>query len=337
MTGVLCSALSFFVYLRRLPYAASGIAHAAFGGVAVGLYLGYAPATAATAASVVLALLIGYLSQRGSVAHESIIGIVSAAAMAGGVVALGLYRGYVPDLYGYLFGSILAVRPSDLLALGLLSAGVLGLLAALFRPLLYVAFDPESARAAGLPVAGLDYALLMMVALTVVVAVRLLGMILASALLIAPAATGYQLSRGYRGMLSMAVACGVGSVVGGLALSYRFDLASCATITLCATGLFALACVVRPSRHGGGRHGLTKLAGLLERLMLRGRAGDLGNDLRCARRLVSAGRSRAWATADPDRQRQQTATQGPPPPRMAGWRAQEPRWPAGDNVLDPEP
>lgn len=242
MTAVLCSALSFFVYLRRMPYAASGIAHAAFGGVALGLLLGLAPARAATAAAVLLALLIGYLGQRGSVAHESAIGIVSAAAMAGGVVSLGLYRSYVPDLYGYLFGSILAVGPGDLGTTAAFSAVVLATMAGLFRPLLYVAFDPESARAAGLPVAALDYALLVMTALTVVVAVRLLGMILASALLVAPAAAAHQLARGYRGVLALAVACGAGATAGGLALSYHLDLAPGATITLCAAGLFAAAC-----------------------------------------------------------------------------------------------
>jgi ABC-type Mn2+/Zn2+ transport system permease subunit len=255
LTGLLCSVVSFFIFVRRLPYATSGIAHAAFGGVALGLYLGSEPFLTAAVSAVGLAMLIGYLSGRGGVAHESTIGIVSAAAMAGGVVLLGLFGRYVPDLFAYLFGSILAIAPGDLRLLLWTTGGVLLLLAVLFRPLIYAALDPESAQAAGLPVAVLDYLLLSLVALTVVVAVRLLGIVLASALLIAPAATSYQLTRGYRAMLGLGVLAGVGAALGGLVASYQWDLAPGATITLATAGLFILACALRPWRersHGIG-------------------------------------------------------------------------------------
>jgi len=245
LTGLLCSVLSFFIYLRRLPYAASGIAHAAFGGVAVGIFLGVQPAAVAAVLATLLAVLIGYISRRSAVAHESTTGIVAAGAMAAGVVLLGFRRGYVPDLFSYLFGSILAVSRGDLVLLAAVSLVVLGVIGALFGSLLYVAFDSDSAGAAGLPVALLDYVLLVLVALTVVVAVRMLGIVLASALLITPAATGHQLARGYRGMLAIAVASGVGATVAGLVMSYRLDLASGATITLCSVGVFGLACLAR--------------------------------------------------------------------------------------------
>lgn len=253
MTGLLCSVMSVFVYLRRLAFATSGIAHAAFGGVAVGLYTGGPPVLAAGIFAVLVAWIIGYLSRRGDIDHQNTTGILSAAAMALGVVLVGLSRSYVPDLFSYLFGNILAVGPSDLVALAVIGTAVLLVLGLWFRPLISVAFDREAAEAAGLPVAALDCMLLTALAVTVVLAVRVLGIILASALLITPAATGFQLAANYRGMLAVAAATGAGASVAGLVLSYRWGLASGATITLCATALFVLAVACSPRRRAGSR------------------------------------------------------------------------------------
>jgi zinc transport system permease protein len=261
ITGVLCSAVSFFVFLRRLAHATTGIAHAAFGGVAIAIYCGIDPTLGALAVAVLAALLIGYLGRRGATGHDSATGVISAGAMALGIVLLGLMRRWVPDLYSYLFGSILAVRAGDLRLLGLAGAAILGLLAVWFGPLLFLAFDEDAARAAGLAVGWLDSLLLVLVAVTVVLAVRVLGVVLASALLVAPAATAFQLSRDYRAMLGLAVAGGTGSCLLGLCLSYRWGLASGATITLCAAGLFVLAALASPFRRrgtGGRRQGPTR-------------------------------------------------------------------------------
>lgn len=239
MTGALASSVSFFVYLRRLSFVTSGIAHAAFGGVALGLLIGWPPFLTAGVFALALALLVGHLNRRGGVDHQNAVGIVSSVAMAMGIVLLGLSRTYVPDLFSYLFGNILTVHPADLRLLGVAGSLVLIVLAVLFRPLLFLAFDAETAEASGLPAGRLDGVLLAAVAITVVVAVRVLGVILATALLIAPAATGFQLVRNYRGMFIASVAAGVAACLGGLWLSYVAGLASGATITLCAGGLFA--------------------------------------------------------------------------------------------------
>jgi len=241
MTGVLASSVSFFVYLRRLSFVTSGIAHAAFGGVALGLLAGWPPVLTGGTFALGVAWLVGFLSRRGRVDHQNAVGIVSAAAMAFGVVLVGLSRSYVPDLFSYLFGNILAVRPLDLLLLGVLGAGVLTTVAVLFQQLLFVTFDGEAAEAAGLRVGFLDQVLLGAVAVTVVLAVRVLGVILATALLIAPAATGFQLAGNYRAMLVASIAAGVAACLGGLWLSYLLGLASGATITLCSGGLFGAA------------------------------------------------------------------------------------------------
>ncbi len=239
--AVVCSTLSFFVYLRRLAFVASGIAHGAFAGVAIGLIAGWEPMLSAAAVALVLGLAVAGISQRGGIAQDSATGIASTAAMALGVVMLGLARGYVPDVFGYLFGSILAV---DGRLLGCLAGGaavVLAVVAALFRPLLYTALDRDSAEAAGLPVATLDYLLLGLMSLTVVAAVRLLGIVLATALLVTPAATAFRITRNYRGMLAGSIAAGAACTVAGLAASYRWDLPPGATIALGTAGAFAAA------------------------------------------------------------------------------------------------
>lgn len=247
-TGLLCSVISVFVFLRRLAFATSGIAHAAFGGVAVGLYTGGPPALAAGLFAVLVAWIIGYLSRRGEVDHQNTTGIISAAAMALGIVLVGLSRSYVPDLFSYLFGNILAVGPSDLRALLAIGFPVLVVLGLCLRPLISVAFDRDAAEAGGLPVAWLDYILLTALAVTVVLAVRVLGIVLASALLITPAATAYQLAANYRGMLVLSTVTGVTSAVVGLVLSYQWGLASGATIALCATALYVAAVMASPRR-----------------------------------------------------------------------------------------
>jgi ABC-type Mn2+/Zn2+ transport system permease subunit len=241
LTGILASTVSFFVYLRGLSFATSGIAHAAFGGVALGLVAGLPPVPTAAVFALALAWLVGFLGRGGRIEHQNAVGIVSAAAMALGVVIVGLSKSYVPDLYSYLFGNILAVRPADLAALVIVGAAVLTVIGLAFRQLLFLTFDGEAAEAAGLPAAGLDQMLLAAVALTVVLTVRVLGIILATALLIAPAATGFQLATNYRGMILLSIGAGVAACIGGLWLSYAAGLASGATITLCSGALFGLS------------------------------------------------------------------------------------------------
>lgn len=243
MAGILASSVSFFVYLRRLSFVTSGIAHAAFGGVALGLLVGWHPFFTAALFALGVSLLVAHLNRIGRVDHQNAIGIISAVSMAIGVALVGLSGSYVPDLFSYLFGNILTVRRSDLLLLGLAGGAVLTVLAVFFRQLLFIAFDTEAAEAAGLPVARLDTVLLAAVAVTVVVAVKILGVILATALLIAPAATGFQVADNYRGMFIVSVASGLAACLGGLWLSYAAGLASGATITICAGILFAGAVI----------------------------------------------------------------------------------------------
>lgn len=248
LIAVLCSLISFFVVVRRLAFVGMGISHAAFGGVAIGLVIGVNPILAAGFFCVLVAAGIGWFSRRGYLHEDTVIGILFATAMAFGVMLVSLADVYNLDLMSYLFGSILAMNWTDIIALAFLSCLVLAFLALFFKELLFFCFDEETATASGLPVRLVYYGLLIAIALTIVVSIKLVGIILVSALLVIPGATGIQLSRNYRGVLVVSLLTGVASVVLGLYLSFWYDIPSGATIVLTLFGVFLAAMGLSPRR-----------------------------------------------------------------------------------------
>jgi len=238
MVGLLCGVLAFFVVLRRLSFIGVGISHSAFGGVAIGVLTGLDPFLLAAGVCLLVAWAIGWISRRGRLHEDTAIGILFSSVMALGVALISLSRDYQIDLFGYLFGNILAVAPLDLWLLAIATIGVVGVVAVLFKSLLFVAFDEEVARANGLPVDLLQYVLLSCLAIAVVAAMRVVGIILVEALLVIPAATGFQLARGYRTMLAISVVSAIVAAVGGLCLSYLLNVAAGAMIILVASSVF---------------------------------------------------------------------------------------------------
>lgn len=239
VSGV-CAALSPFVVLRRMSFVGHGVAHAAFGGVALGVLLGFSPTASGLVFSLGVALLIGVVGRRGRLSEDASIGILFATAMAFGVVCLGMTKGYSVDLFGYLFGSLLAVTPQDLGLIVALAIATVLLLVFLRKELLFLTFDEEQARAVGLPTAVLQTILLVFLALTVVVAIKVVGAVLVAALLVVPGASALQLSRNYRSAFPLSIGLGVLAALGGVVVSYIADLAPGATIVLCSAGLFAV-------------------------------------------------------------------------------------------------
>jgi zinc transport system permease protein len=248
LVGLLCGVLGFFVVLKRLSFIGVGISHSAFGGIAIGVLAGVEPLLAAAVFSIAVAWAIGWLSRKGRLHEDTAIGILFSSAMALGVALISLSSAYQVDLFGYLFGNILAVSANDLWLLGGIAVVVLGLVGLLFKELLFLAFDEEVARANGLPVTPLYFVLLACLALAVVAAIRVVGIVLVEALLVIPAAIGYQLARGYRAMLCLSVATAVLSAIVGLFVSYFLNIAAGATIVLVLTLLFVAALVVGRKR-----------------------------------------------------------------------------------------
>jgi zinc transport system permease protein len=246
--GLVCGALGFFVVLRRLAFIGVGISHSAIGGVALAIVLGWPPLATAAVFAIAVALAIARLSRSGRLSEDAVIGIFFSGSMALGVVLFSLRRGYQQDLFGYLFGNVLAITPGELAMLAAAGAAVLLALAWAFRPLLFLAFDEEVARAYGHPVGALETGLLVLLAVTVVIGVRLVGVILVEALLVVPAATATLWASHYRTQLVLAMSLGAGAGVLGLAAAYAFDLAAGGAIVLVSVGAFFASLLLRPLR-----------------------------------------------------------------------------------------
>jgi zinc transport system permease protein len=219
----------------------AGISHAILGGLAIGVLAGINPLYTGGIFGVGLALLAGYISKQSRIREDTIIGIFFVTGMALGIILISLQEGYFPELFSLLFGNVLAVTVADLRFLGTVMIVVLLFILIFFKELLTISFDPELAQANGLPVTWLYYGLLAAIALTIVSSVVVVGVVLASALLVIPAATGFMLSKNYRGMILLGIVVGLASGLGGLSISYNFNIPPGAAIVLCAAFVFFLS------------------------------------------------------------------------------------------------
>ncbi|MDH5589030.1 MAG: metal ABC transporter permease, partial [Gemmatimonadota bacterium] len=212
--------------------------------VAIGVVAGVSPLLSAAIFTTGVAWVIGWIGGRGEVSEDTAMGVFFPAAMALGVVLISLSPGYRQDLMGYLFGNILSVQPGEVPTLVALCGVALVLLGYFFKELLYMGVDEDAARAAGLPVEPLRYLLLTVLAVTIVAAMRLVGIVLVSAFVVIPAATGQALGRSLRAMMVVGVVSALISVVGGLWISWSWDLPSGAAIVLVSAGLFFVSLLV---------------------------------------------------------------------------------------------
>ncbi|MBL7180621.1 MAG: metal ABC transporter permease [Pseudomonadota bacterium] len=244
MLSLVLAVVSFFVVLRRLSFIGVGVAHSAFGGVALGALLGISPTLTAIGFAVAVSNAIGYIGKQGKMSTDTAIGIFFSLAMALGVIFVGMSDHYNVDLFGYLFGNILAITRTDLIIIAVLSALVLLSISIFFKELLFVAYDREVAFVSGMPVTFLDHFFLTILALAVVISMKVIGIVLVSALLVIPGAAASQLTQRYVSMIAVAVVIALVSTIGGLFISYYADLASGATIVTLASAIFFLTFAV---------------------------------------------------------------------------------------------
>lgn len=248
LIGIVCAVIGTYVVLKGLSFIGAGIAHASFGGVALGFFLKINPVFTAVIFCMATAWSIGLVARKGRVREDTAVGIFFASTMAFGILLIGLMKVYNVDLFGYLFGNILAINGEDVWVTIVLSAVVLILVLLFYKELLFVTFDSEMAAVTGVPAARIYFLLISMVALTIVLSIRVVGIVLVSALLVTPAAAAYQLTESFRRMMGISILIGVFSTVGGLLLSDRLNTPSGATIVLLATLIFFIAALMSPRR-----------------------------------------------------------------------------------------
>ncbi len=252
LLAVLLAALGIFVTLRKMAFFGDGIAHSSLAGIAIAVLAGAAPLPVALAWAVGVALIIFWLERSTKLASDTLIGILFTASMALGVIMMSFTHGYQPELVTYLFGSILAIQSSDLTIIAVMTAVIAAWLALSFRGLIYMSLAKENAVVAGVPVNIQTAILYVALAAATVLGVKILGIILISALLVLPSAAALMLVSSFRGYLAAALAIAELMVLTGLTASYLYDLPSGATIIVVGSLLFFLAAVVSRLRPAAG-------------------------------------------------------------------------------------
>ena len=238
MVGLVCATVGSYVVLRGLAFMGDALSHSAFPGIVVAFMLKAPFYLGASVAAVATALAIGWVTRQGKLRGDTAIGVLFAGMFALGVFLYSLIPNYVGDLIQLLFGEVLGIGLSDLISLVVLAAIVLGIVALLWKELLYSTFDPLGAAASGLPVGKLDYLLLALIALTIVISLQSVGIILVVAMLVTPAATAQLVSNSFGRLVVVAGAIGIVSPIVGLYISYWVNSASGATIVLVETAVF---------------------------------------------------------------------------------------------------
>lgn len=232
LAAVACGIVGVYVVVKKIVFISGGIAHASFGGIGLGYFLGINPIIGALFFALASGLAIGGVTRKTRLPEDTAIGILWAMGMALGVIFIALTPGYAPDLMSYLFGNILTVPFSDILLMLVLDVVIIGIVVALYKEYLILSFDEEYGTAIGMPVEKLYLLMLAMISLTVVVLIRVVGMILVIALLTFPAAMARQFTYNMKTMMLLSVLFGFLFTFAGLWLSYVLRLPSGATIIL---------------------------------------------------------------------------------------------------------
>lgn len=245
LVGVVVSLISgfvsTFVVLRKMSFIGAGISHAAFGGVAIGFFTGINPTVTAVFYSIAVALGIEFVSRKGKISEDASIGIFFASSMALGIVLISLSKEYTIDLFGYLFGNILAITRGEVLLSLYIGVLVIGSIILFLKEIFLTTYDEEIARVSGVSVRAVNILFLLVLAISIVISMKIVGIILISALLVIPGATAQLFAKNLYFMISLSCVVAVISTVLGLILSYEFDIAPGGSIVLTATAIFLAA------------------------------------------------------------------------------------------------
>jgi len=245
LTSISCGIIGTYIVSKRIVFLSGGITHASFGGIGIGYFLGINPIIGAAIFAVIAALGIEVVSKKTDVREDSVIGIWWSFGMALGIIFIFITPGYAPNLMSYLFGSILTVTNLDLYMMVGLNVIIILFFLMYYKVILYVSFDPEYARTYNAPVQVINYLLLGLVALTIVLNIRVMGIILIISLLTIPQTIANLFTRNFRNIIFVSIMIALLGCITGLLISYRFDIPSGASIILTLVIMFVFARLYR--------------------------------------------------------------------------------------------
>lgn len=243
--SILCALIGVYLVLKKLSLLGDGLAHGAFAGVAFGILLGIYPFFSALLFTSISALSIRRLIQKAKIYGDSAIAVLLAFSIAIAVIIIGIVKGFNKDLFSYLFGSILTVTTTDILLMLLIAALVIIFLIKNYDALLISTFNSQLAQVSKIKVNQLENALVLLAALTIVVASKVAGTMLVSALIVIPAITAIQIAKSFKQTLFLAIIVSIFAVISGIITSFYFDLPPGGTIVLILCGLFAISLLSR--------------------------------------------------------------------------------------------
>ena len=235
--GLICSFMGTFLVLRRYSLFGDGIAHVAFGGISIGLFLGVFPLWTAFIVSIFGGLGLQKLRQSTKISGDSAVAVVLVSGLAVGVILVSSSGGFSVDLFSFLFGSILLISNEDTIMILAISAGIIATLTLLQKQFLHLTFNEEQAKLGGLRTTLLNYAFVVLASITVVTSMRLVGILLISALIVVPNITAMMFGKGFKKTVFISMSIAVISVVSGILVSYSFNVAPSGTIVVIAVGI----------------------------------------------------------------------------------------------------
>jgi zinc transport system permease protein len=222
-----------------------GIAHTAFGGIALGLLIGVNPIFTALLVSVLAVLGISYMRSRGLAQSDSAIAVMLALGFSTGLIIISVAGGFNIELFSFLFGSILTIDTTDLIIVSLLGISTIIILGIFYKELLSMTFDEEGARLMGVPVRSLSFAFNILVAITIVLSIKVIGVILVVALLVLPGLSALQLNLSFKKTTLVSIGFGAISMTTGVLLSAIFNVATSGVIVFTAAGIFIFTAIYR--------------------------------------------------------------------------------------------
>jgi zinc transport system permease protein len=241
LASIICGVIGTLIVVNRLVFLSGGVAHSAYGGIGLAFFFGWPYMIGAVGFSLVAALIMAAVSLRSKQRADTIIGVMWAVGMASGILLLDMTPGYNVDLMSYLFGSILSVPQSELMVMAVIGTLIFLLIAYFFQDLLVMSYDEEFALVRGIPVKRLYYMLIGIVAITVVMVVQVVGLILVIALLTIPPYIAEKYTKSLLQMMLLSCCFGMLFTIGGLCISYTYDLTSGAAIIFLAGIVFFLS------------------------------------------------------------------------------------------------
>ena len=243
--GIICSFMGTFLVLRRYSLFGDGIAHVAFGGISVGLFLGVFPLWTAFIVSIFGGLGLQKLRQSSKISGDAAVAVVLVSGLAVGVILVSSSGGFSVDLFSFLFGSILLISNEDTMMILGISAGIITTLVILQKQFLHLTFNEEQAKLVGLRTTLLNYAFVVLASITVVTSMRLVGILLISALIVIPNITAMMFGKGFKKTVCISMGISTISVTSGILLSYSLNLAASGTIVIIAVGILVGTLVLK--------------------------------------------------------------------------------------------